>query len=331
MVRAACLVLIVTLLAGTLLLFGVDLSAVFAASLVLITTLLLADWIISRRYRALVRSAQELERAIEDARTGLHNEPIDSESMAPELQQAAFAIDKLMSRVEQLVVGLRSISGNIAHEMARPIAKAVDQANDLSSNVAHPSPNLLQLVEQVELLQQIYSGILDIVELEAGSEIKVQRIDFSDVVLETAAMFEDIAVERNVSVDVEIEPTPVFGNYWLLLQAVSNLLSNSLRFTPERSTIQMVAKQLGSEAQFMIEDAGSGVPDACLEDLLRRITRERSNLDEVDHGLGLRMVLATVIRHGGRMGFATAKKGGFCIEIILPIATLDDGPLRSSE
>ncbi len=304
---------------------GTDARLVLLSGLLQLSALTAVCWLASADQRAVIASTQVIEESVQRAIKGKLDERVDPARIGPELSRTADVLNLFLARVESLVHGLRNISGNIAHEMATPIAIAVERGRTLSEEADEMPSDVLDLVEQVELLQQLYANVLDVVELEAGNALVLDVIDIQDVVLEASVMFEDTAEELEVSFSVDCEPALVNGNYWLLLQAIGNLLSNALRFTPRGGLVCMSARTVGEGVQFLIEDSGKGVSDETLEDLLKRINRQRSEPDQVDHGLGLRMVHATIIRHGGKMDLAPTRLGGFAVEISLPSAINLDG------
>ncbi|MEG8055288.1 sensor histidine kinase [Sphingomonas aerolata] len=99
------------------------------------------------------------------------------------------------------------------------------------------------------------------------------------------------------------------GDRRLLAQALSNLLENALRHTPAGTTAILTAKATRDTIEVMLEDNGPGVPSADAERLFQRFARAEASRTTEGHGLGLALVRAVAIGHGGDALLSSPDRG----------------------
>ncbi|MFD2854507.1 sensor histidine kinase [Seohaeicola zhoushanensis] len=101
----------------------------------------------------------------------------------------------------------------------------------------------------------------------------------------------------------------VEGNRSLLGQAMSNLLENALRHTPEGSEITLRVAREGEAVLLEVADTGHGIPEAEREKVLRRLYRLERSRTTPGHGLGLSLVAAIAGFHGAELSLADNAPG----------------------
>jgi hypothetical protein len=109
----------------------------------------------------------------------------------------------------------------------------------------------------------------------------------------------------------------VRGDRRLLAQAVSNLLENALRHTPAGTTAKLSALASQNAIDIALEDDGPGVAAADATRLFQRFARAEASRTTAGHGLGLALVKAIAIGHGGE-ALLSRNDDGFGVIIRLP-------------
>ncbi|HZJ65494.1 MAG TPA: ATP-binding protein, partial [Kofleriaceae bacterium] len=106
-------------------------------------------------------------------------------------------------------------------------------------------------------------------------------------------------------------------------QALANLLSNAMRYTPSGGRIAIGVEHVAQTVQLTVEDSGTGVPDDVLPRLGQRLLRldPSRNRTTGGSGLGLSIVSAIVKRHDGTLQFGRAALGGLRVVVTLPAAS----------
>jgi two-component system heavy metal sensor histidine kinase CusS len=113
--------------------------------------------------------------------------------------------------------------------------------------------------------------------------------------------------------------TTILGDEVQLRRALSNLLDNALKFTPESGQITVGLGVEGEAARLGVEDTGIGIPAEDLPQLFSRFHRGRNTAAYPGSGLGLAIVKAIVERHQGRVEVISAE-GRTRFDLILPLA-----------
>lgn len=146
-------------------------------------------------------------------------------------------------------------------------------------------------------------------------------------VMDVATVLDD-ALEQYVAmadlkgVNLRVDPPTVSA--WVavargpLLRALANLLANAIRHTPPGGSVRIAAQPLGSEVALIVADNGSGMPQAELDELLRR-SAARAGAPGL-HGNGLAIVQGIARHAGGRLTAVTRPGLGSTFTILLPAA-----------
>jgi signal transduction histidine kinase len=139
------------------------------------------------------------------------------------------------------------------------------------------------------------------------------------VAMEAVEIFQAQASATGVSLTTEMELAPcvVMFDPARILQVLTNVLSNAMKFTPAHGRIAVRLTRLGDLVRFEVSDTGIGVPTEELEAIFERFVQLTKN-DRRGVGLGLYISRAIVLGHGGRMWAENAVAGGSTFSFTLP-------------
>ena len=104
-----------------------------------------------------------------------------------------------------------------------------------------------------------------------------------------------------------------------LERAVTNLVSNAIKFTPAGGTVDLEIARAGGELSIAVRDTGRGIPAADLPIIFEKYRRAREAVLTEGSGLGLFIVKAIVEGHGGSVAVDSAVEGGSTFTIRLPL------------
>lgn len=150
-------------------------------------------------------------------------------------------------------------------------------------------------------------------------ELKMEKIDFSRVVLEEVLAFEIIAFEENLKLNYEeIEDVNVFGNKDELRQVISIILDNAISHSNNESDINVTLTTKQNKILFTVENYCEPLTSEQLEKIFNRFYRSDYSRTggENHYGLGLSIAKAIVLKHKGEI-FATYDEGKICLNVIL--------------
>lgn len=220
----------------------------------------------------------------------------------------------------------RRLFADLAHELATPTSTVLGIAEAL----AHPErfaaqepPRLLAHLErEATRLTRLIADIRDLANLDdPQTRLEPQRVDLASLARLAVERAEVIAAGR-VSIECRARPSPAVIDALRVDQALANLLSNALRYTPLGGRIAVGVDHVADAVQLTVEDSGTGVPDDVLPRLGQRLLRLDPSRNRMTggSGLGLSIVAAIVQRHAGTLQFGRAALGGLRVVMTLPAA-----------
>jgi signal transduction histidine kinase len=152
-------------------------------------------------------------------------------------------------------------------------------------------------------MERLILDLLDVARIEAGT-FALQRasLDASTLIEETVEEFQTQARAKNVALkcDMSEEVKPIDGDGDRLVRVLSNLLSNALKFSPERRTIWIRAANEERAVRFSVEDSGVGIAENELLNVFDRFW-QADRASRTGAGLGLSICRGIVQAHGGRI------------------------------
>lgn len=152
----------------------------------------------------------------------------------------------------------------------------------------------------------------------------LKRADLCVLLQDIAKLFSPVAINKicTLSSDLCPEPLWVSVDHDRLLQAVSNLVGNAIKFTPSGGTIALAAKRDNTRVIVSITDTGPGIAE---QDQLK-LFRKFPQLNNAGEGLGLGLFIAQSIveAHGGTMRVDSTLGQGSSFRFTLPLAPLSD-------
>jgi len=221
--------------------------------------------------------------------------------------------------------------GLISHELRTPLSSILGYLELMRDDDEAPlSDEQLQYLGVAERnahrLLRLVGDLLFTAQVESGRfPIDIKDAELRSVVAASVESATPVAATAGVELvcDVPDEPVEVRGDTVRLGQAVDNLVSNALKFTPVGGKVTVSLHREGDEAVVAVTDTGIGIPAVELSQLSQRFfrasTATRNAVPGV--GLGLTITKAIVTAHGGRLDIASEEGVGTSISVRLPIET----------
>jgi two-component system sensor histidine kinase CpxA len=239
-----------------------------------------------------------------------------------ELSQLARDFDEMAERIESLVTSEKRLTQDISHELRSPLAR-MNVALEIARQKSNPEsqPILERIEKESNRLNEMISRLLILSKLESGGqELEMQRINLRKLVEETVADADFEAQAKNKAVRVTaIEDSRFMGSENLLRSAVENVLRNAVRYTGEKTAVEVSLLNRDGDAVIDIKDHGGGVPESELENLFRPFYRIGEARERKSGGVGLGLAIAqrAVFAHKGSI-IARNTGDGLQVEIKLP-------------
>lgn len=221
----------------------------------------------------------------------------------------------------------RRLFADLAHELATPTSTMLGIVDALAHPerfAARDAPRLLGHLEREAMrLSRLIDDLRDLAQLDDPQlRLEPTPVDVAALARLAVDRAEVIAAGR-VAIECQAAPARAIADATRIEQALANLLSNAVRYTPEGGRIAVAVGQVGDAVQLTVEDSGSGVPDDVLPRLGQRLLRLDASRNRMTggSGLGLSIVAAIVARHAGTLQFGRAGLGGLRVVVTLPAAT----------
>jgi signal transduction histidine kinase len=220
-----------------------------------------------------------------------------------DVEKVARAVNLMLDEIERLLDQLKSVGDNIAHDLRTPlavarvkIARALDEETDAESSGAV----LKAAIAQIDRASVAVAAILRVSAVE--NEARRRRFadfDLSAVCAEVADFFEPLAQSKSIEMIVDVrDPAPMRGDEDLMREAISNLVDNAIKFTPEGGTVRVEAATVDGRPQVTVSDTGRGIPPQDRARIFRRFFRGEPSGDAPGHGLGLNIAQTIASLHG---------------------------------
>jgi two-component system sensor histidine kinase MprB len=272
--------------------------------------------------RAGLRPVERLTSAAEEIARTEQLVPIPVRG-SDELARLTAAFNSMLAALDSSRTRQKQLVADAGHELRTPLTSLRTNLDLLAQNDStEPSAQLSSadraalLVDVRAQIEELSSLVGDLVELSrddgpATSE-SVEPVDLTEVV--------DRAVERvrrrapRLTFDVEAEPSEVTGQPAALERAVTNLLDNAAKWSPEGGTVTVRL----AGGTLTVADEGPGISEQDLPHVFERFYRSVEARAMPGSGLGLAIVAQTVRRHGGQVHAGRAPGGGALVTMRLP-------------
>lgn len=220
---------------------------------------------------------------------------------------------------------LRRFAADASHELRTPLA-ALKTFNELLLDQAQDDPQarrefLAESQQQIERLDWLTQNLLQLSRLDSGLlQMERAECDLIELVNHVAASFLPQAREKGLALTVSAPEGSVLAScdaQWIE-QAVDNLLSNALKFTPAAGRVTIGASRLADAVEVWVEDNGIGIPPQDLPHIFERFYRAKGN-GEKGSGLGLAIAQAIIQAHSGQIQVSSQVGKGSRFAFRLPL------------
>ncbi|MGD9804637.1 MAG: sensor histidine kinase [Hyphomicrobiaceae bacterium] len=274
---------------------------------------------------------EDMSRASADIMAGNLSGRIPVDGSQDELDRLAVQLNEMLTRIEQLMVGLREVSDNIAHDLKTPLNRLRNRAEAALADGRGANAwrsGLEKVIDEADELIKTFNALLLIARLEAGSAAdSVEIVDLSRLVADVAELYEPVVEEEGFRLRRAIEPDIVVsGNRQLLGQALANLIDNALKYAASTKEDREIAISVGKktdDVELVVADRGPGIAAENRDRALKRFVRLEQSRSLPGTGLGLSLVAAVARLHRGGVTLED-NSPGLRVVVKLPLAQSAD-------
>jgi signal transduction histidine kinase len=277
----------------------------------------------------LVSRGQSIGLAAAISREGAPFTTADAPLFAELARRASLAIDnaRLYRESQQAVRAREQVLAVVSHDLRNPLS-----AISLGAGLLRTSETLgaedREQVETIEVsakrMNRLIDDLLDVTRLEGGKRLPVEpsSTDVHGLFAEAEELFRAQAAVGSVSIGYEVAPglPRVYADRDRIMQVLSNLIGNALKFVPSGGSIGVSAASSGGEVLFSVADDGPGIPAGNLGDIFKPYWQARG-AERMGAGLGLKIARGIVEAHGGKIGVESEAGKGTRFYFTLPAVT----------
>jgi two-component system sensor histidine kinase BaeS len=293
-------------------------DAVLVGSAISVALALLIAAAVSGR---IVRPLRRLITAARRLRAGELGARAEQSGMPGELGELARAFDAMAEAQEREARARTQMVADLSHEVRTPMTVLRGNLEELIDGIEEPTPErLASLHEEVLRLD----GLVEQLDAlgRAGAAVRGPDREPVDLGELTAAALEGLMPQlaaKRLAVHRDLASIVVQGDRVKLGQVVANLLSNALKFAPERGNIDVTVATFGSdEAGLVVADDGPGIPPEERDRAFERFWRGSASTGVAGRGIGLAVVHEIVHAHGGTVTVDKSARGGARLTVRLP-------------
>ena len=226
-----------------------------------------------------------------------------------ELDRLSGALNVMLARIEELMLALREVSDNIAHDLKTPLTRLRNRAEaalrDTDGAASHRD-GLAKTIEEADDLIKTFNALLLIARLEGGAIAdSMTTVDPASIVNDVAELYEPVAEDAGLSLTVSAPSgLTLVANRELVGQAVANLVDNAIKYSmagagAQHRTVEVSLHGTGADVEIAVADRGPGVAPEDRKRALQRFVRLDKSRTQPGAGLGLSVVSAVARLHGG--------------------------------
>jgi len=228
-----------------------------------------------------------------------------------EFDRLANSLNAMLERIEALMLGLKQVSDNIAHDLKTPLTRLrnrTDEALRAAKGEADYRAALEATIEESDGLIRTFEALLMIARAEAG-EARHGMTDFdaNEVAKSVVELYEPLAEEKGLRLATAIGgPLPVHGSRELVGQALANLVDNAIKYggtgrPGDENEIRVATHREDGSALLTVADHGGGIPAQDRGRAVERFVRLEPSRSRPGFGLGLSLASAVARLHGGEL------------------------------
>ena len=244
-----------------------------------------------------------------------------------ELDRLAENLNAMLERIEALMMGLKEVSDNIAHDLKTPLTRLRNRAEEALASSGSESEYraaLERTIEESDGLIRTFNALLMIARAESGqARGNMDDFDAAEVAKGIHELYEPLAEDDGLTLRVKTTPAALHGNRELISQALANLVENAIKYGKPDPNVQPLdpavatrSKEILIEAQregdsvlLSVTDHGPGIPEGDRKHAVERFVRLEASRTLPGSGLGLSLASAVATLHGGELRLGDSHPG----------------------
>ncbi len=249
-----------------------------------------------------------------------------SDGGSDEVARLAKGVNAMTARLRELEDMKRTFVASVTHELRSPLFSIDSYVRMLLAEATGLRPEDRSQLERIQQntmrLAHFVTSLLNTAKIERGSMDFHPKLSDLSRIVEDAALFQrSRAEEEGKTLAVDIEPgLPMLRlDPDLITQAVTNLVSNAVKFTRRGGRVTVGLKRVTDGVECFVADTGVGIAPEALLSLFKPFGQVKNSVNAVGTGLGLSIVKSLVELNGGTVGVESSPERGSRFFFRLPL------------
>tara|TARA_Y100000589_G_C27183667_1_gene641817 strand:- start:1176 stop:2555 length:1380 start_codon:yes stop_codon:yes gene_type:complete len=295
-------------------------NTILSTSLLIIFLGLLGGYVLSRNFLNRISAINKTSLEIMDGDLSMR---LPTSSNNDELNQLSLNLNNMLDRLNKLMIGMKGVSDNIAHDLRTPLNKIrtnLEVTLMSNPNIESYRETLKEVIEDVDGVINTFNSLLAISRVDSGSvSLKKEKINIKNLIEDIIDLWEPLSEEKGIVLNNECKiDLYLAGNKNLLSQAISNLIDNSIKYGSDNNIVNVGSKKDKDNIIIWVSDTGPGIQEKDKEKVLDRFVRLDTSRNTTGTGLGLSLVASMIKFHNGTIDLLDAKPKGLIVKLQIP-------------
>ncbi|MCZ2328510.1 sensor histidine kinase [Bartonella sp. F02] len=234
-----------------------------------------------------------------------------------EFDRLSINLNVMLDRIEELNVGLRQVSDNIAHDLRTPLTRLRNRAEEALSGKKTEREYRQALDDVIIVSDQLirtFNAILMISRIEASCSIEhLETMNMRSILEDAVELYEPFAEESGVILRLgQIFDKELKLNRELIAQSIFNLIDNAIKYAShnnKKAEVFLSMESCGESLRVVVSDNGPGISADKYEKVMERFVRLEESRTQSGFGIGLSIAKAVMKLHGGELILENANPG----------------------
>ena len=248
---------------------------------------------------------------------------ISADSKEDELHHLSVTLNKMLDKIENLIIQEKQFTSDASHELRTPISVILAQGEYLLDIAKDEKEKELArtIVDKSKQVSKLVSRLLLLARIDQNRQkFNKEKVDLGVLVDIAVDSMKELAAQKEILLFSNVpEGTIVDADESLLLSAITNLISNGIKYGRESGHVAVSASRIGDRTEIIVADNGVGISEEHIDKIWTRFYRvdDVRNDEYVSSGLGLSMVKSIIELHNGKIVVKSAPGHGTEFRIIL--------------
>ena len=217
----------------------------------------------------------------------------------------------------------REFTANVSHELKTPLQSIMGSAELIENGLVKPEDMKEfsdRIYKEAARLLTLIEDIIRLSQLDENVELAWENLDIAKMASDTAALLRDTAEKKNVKINLDCEPTEIYGVRQLYSEIIYNLCENAIKYNKDGGSVTVSVHPKNGGIELTVSDTGIGIPPEHRSRVFERFYRVDKSHSKATGGtgLGLSIVKHAVQYLGGKIDLTSRVGEGTNITVFFP-------------